>query len=210
MDWFRIVALISAGLSVLALLYHFILLVRTGRPVDYALRAGNTGRAIIYSITTAMSPSKKESAYLHLPAYGAGIFYHLGTFLSFLIFILLMTGISPTGHLRTAISIFLAVTSLSGIWILFRRFFNRGLRSLSNPDDYLSNLLVTIFQIMTVLALWSEAFIPVYFIEVSILLLYMPFGKLRHVVYFFAARYHLGYFFGYRGTWPPVRLKYRK
>jgi hypothetical protein len=39
-------------------------------------------------------------------------------------------------------------------------------------------------------------------------MLYIPAGKLRHTVYFFAARYHLGYFFGWRGVWPPGKVKY--
>jgi hypothetical protein len=30
----------------------------------------------------------------------------------------------------------------------------------------------------------------------------MPLGKLRHVVYYFAARYHLGFFYGWRNVWP--------
>jgi hypothetical protein len=41
-----------------------------------------------------------------------------------------------------------------------------------------------------------------YFIIAAVLWLYFPVGKLRHVVYFFAARYHLGFFFGRRGVWP--------
>ena len=30
----------------------------------------------------------------------------------------------------------------------------------------------------------------------------MPLGKLRHAVYYFAARYHLGFFYGWRNVWP--------
>jgi hypothetical protein len=46
-----------------------------------------------------------------------------------------------------------------------------------------------------------------YYLTYSLLMLYIPIGKLRHTVYFFAARYHLGYFFGWRGVWPPAKLK---
>jgi len=42
-----------------------------------------------------------------------------------------------------------------------------------------------------------------YNITATILFLYLPFGKLKHVVYYFAARYHLGFFYGWRNTWPP-------
>jgi nitrate reductase gamma subunit len=45
-----------------------------------------------------------------------------------------------------------------------------------------------------------------YFISI-ILFLYLPFGKLKHAVYYFAARYHLGFFYGWRNTWKPKKEK---
>jgi len=41
-----------------------------------------------------------------------------------------------------------------------------------------------------------------YYISSILLFLYMPLGKLRHAVYYFAARYHLGFFYGWRNVWP--------
>ena len=41
-----------------------------------------------------------------------------------------------------------------------------------------------------------------YYIITTILLLYMPVGKLKHLVYYFSARYHLGFFYGWRNVWP--------
>jgi hypothetical protein len=82
----------------------------------------------------------------------------------------------------------------------------KGLRDLSDPDDYISNLLVTIFQIMTGLVILMHRLVPAYFIMASLLLIYFPFGKLKHSIYFFAARYHLGFFYGWRGIWPPKQI----
>jgi hypothetical protein len=205
MDWYILVALGSLAICLASCLFHFLRLIKRGRPVDYAVPAGDTTKAVIYSFTGAMSPAKKESAYLHLPVYAAGILYHLGTFLSILIFFLLLAGVLPEGVLRGIISVFLILTTLSGLWILIRRAFERTLSSLSNPDDYISNGLVTLFQALTIAVLYSEHLQAAYFVAVSALMLYLPLGKLKHAVYFFAARYHLGYFFGYRGTWPPVK-----
>jgi hypothetical protein len=36
------------------------------------------------------------------------------------------------------------------------------------------------------------------------LFLYLPFGKIRHCVFFFSTRYHFGAFFGRRGVLPPA------
>jgi hypothetical protein len=79
------------------------------------------------------------------------------------------------------------------------------MRRLSNGDDFLSNLLVTVFQILTLFSLWIPGMIPFYFIYSGILFVYIPLGKLRHLLYFFAARFYLGWFYGKRGVWPPAR-----
>jgi nitrate reductase gamma subunit len=84
-----------------------------------------------------------------------------------------------------------------------KRMAKQQMRALSNPDDYISNLLVTVFQFVTALVLIDGSIIPSYFILASVLLLYVPLSKLKHTIYFFAARYHLGYFFGWRNVWPP-------
>jgi nitrate reductase gamma subunit len=80
------------------------------------------------------------------------------------------------------------------------------LRSLSSPDDYISNILVTLFQLLSGLVLLVPEAIPGYFIMASLLLLYFPIGKLKHAIYFFAARYQLGLFYGWRGVWPPKTM----
>jgi hypothetical protein len=61
---------------------------------------------------------------------------------------------------------------------------------------------VTLFQFLTLVMLVKEVFAPFYFLCASLLLLYLPMGKLKHALYFFAARYHLGFFYGWRGIWP--------
>jgi hypothetical protein len=55
---------------------------------------------------------------------------------------------------------------------------------------------------MTLAALLDGAFAAYYFIFAGVLFLYLPSGKLKHSLYFFAARYHLGFFYGWRGIWP--------
>ena len=77
------------------------------------------------------------------------------------------------------------------------------MRELSNPDDYISNFIVSVFHWATAGVLLSETLLSVYFLIAGILFLYIPVGKLKHTVYFFAARYHLGFFYGHRGVWPP-------
>jgi len=198
--WFVIGALIVCLISCV---YHFIRIINKGNPKDYSKPSGNIKSSIKYAYTGAMSPTKKESAFLYLPTYSAGMLYHVGTFLSILLFIFILFNILPSGIYRIMVSGLLALTALSGLAILIKRILKKELRLLSNPDDYLSNFLVTAFQFITAYSIFFEVIHPVYYIITGALLLYLPLGKLKHTVFFFAARYHLGYFFGWRGVWPP-------
>lgn len=207
MHWYQWLAIIGLGVCLLSCIYHFYRIISLGNPPEYARKTGHIGKAVRYSFTGAMSPKVKESAYMHMPTYLAGIIYHIGTFLAIFIFILALFGIWISGLVMYIAAGILVLSALSGFGILVKRISKKELSSLSNPDDYISNILVNAFQVFTALAMIDAGFIPAYFISSSILLLYFPLGKLKHAVYFFAARYHLGYFYGWRNVWPPRPIK---
>lgn len=205
MTWYQWVTLAALGVFLGTTTFHLIRLIQLGRPDDRAPTTGRVRSAVIYSMTGAMNPAKKESAFLHLPTYTAGLLFHLGTFLSLLLFFLIWFHISLPEAMVLLFCGFLALSVMCGFGILLKRISGRELRELSNPDDYISNLLVDLFQAGTLLSLIFPEVIPTYFIIASILFLYIPLSKLKHLVYFFAARYHLGFFYGWRGVWPPGR-----
>lgn len=210
MAWFQWMAVIALGVCLIALLLHFLRLIRLGKPYDLSKPAESAAAGIRYAFTGAMSPRRKESAYLHLPTYTAGLFYHTGTFLSFFLFFFILLEFLPKGWLAIAILILLVASASCGLAILIKRIVKKELYSLSNPDDFISNILVTLFQILTILLLinikllpsYSPPVIILYYLSFTLLMLYVPVSKLRHLIYFFAARYHLGVFYGRRGVWP--------
>ena len=202
MTWYRIISLIAFLICFISLAYHLIRLIKLGSPKDFSVKRGNLKSAITYSFVGGMNPLKKESAYLHLPTYTAGILYHIGTFISIAVFFLFLFHISFTYTIQWILICLLIASSVCGLGIFLKRITLKKLRFLSNPDDFISNILVTAFQIFTLIVLIKEIFAPYYFICVALLLLYLPLGKLKHSLYFFAARYHLGYFYGWRGIWP--------
>lgn len=205
MYWYQYLSLACLGICFVACLWHFIRLVRLGKPKDLSEKRGNIAKSLFYSYTTAMLPSNKESAYLHIPTFTTGIFLHLGTFLSLVLYIVFFFAVPESFHqwLTIALVAALAVSAVSGFSLFIKRIVSKKLRSLSNPDDYISNLLTTLFQAATILYLIYGSNVALYYyIMVSLLFLYLPVGKLRHVVYFFAARFHLGFFYGWRNTWP--------
>ncbi|MFA7361768.1 MAG: hypothetical protein WC139_12105 [Candidatus Kapaibacterium sp.] len=199
---YKAISLSAFLICFIVLSFHFLRLIRLGSPKDYSNKRGNLKAAIGYSFIGAMNPLKKESAFLHLPTYTAGLLYHTGTFVCFALYFLLLFDISFSNTIQWILVCLLTASSLSGLGIFVKRIALRKLRNLSNPDDYVSNLIVTDFQILTLIVLVEKSFSPYYFICISLLFLYLPLGKLKHSLYFFAARYHLGFFYGWRGVWP--------
>jgi hypothetical protein len=161
---------------------------RYGRRRVYAPAAGDPAAGVRYAFTGAMLPWAKESVRENPGSYAAGIAYHAGIAAAFaLVFV----------HARALAAIALAGAA-GGCILLAKRVVLPHLRGLSNADDFIANGLATAFAALAALAPrlapWAGA----------ALLAYAPFGKIRHCAFFFLSRYHLGAFFGRRGTFPPA------
>lgn len=183
-------------------IFKIIKLVSAGTPNDPSQPIGKIGPAIIYSFTGAMSPSKKESAYLHFPTYVAGIIFHIGTFMVFFWTVVQFFNINIFPFLIYTFFIFLLISCTCGLSIFIKRLFNRKLRSISNLDDFVSNLIVTGIHALTAITLMQNSFVSYLYIYSGLLFMYIPISKLRHSIYFFPARVQLGIFYGHRGVWP--------
>ena len=210
---------------------QFFRLIKLGAPKDLSEKSGNVTAGIIYANIGSMSPVQKESAYKHLPTYTAGILFHIGSFIALFCFLLLFFDLVSNDvvskfffwHILISLFIaaFLLLTSCCGIGLIIKRLVSKKLRPISNADDYISTGLVTLFHLISALLFIIFAFheyfhlyfsskihegiICTYFLVATLLFLYLPLGKLKHVVYYFSARYHLGFFYGRRGTWPPKK-----
>lgn len=221
MAWYFWMALAALLICAAQFIAKFIRLVKLGAPKDLSEPKGKVSDGVRYSITTAMLPQNKESAYLHLPTYVAGILYHIGTFLSFLLFVWIFVAFAigiytphdnianyheylRIGHLVAACVLF--VTAACGFSVLIKRFVSKELRFFSSFDDYFSNIITTFMQLATAILLLYPQTVVWYCVVMTLVFLWMPIGKTKHLLYFFAARYHLGFFYGRRGVWPPAKL----
>jgi hypothetical protein len=180
-------------------------LIKRGAPKDLAKASGSVSKGVTYSFMQAMMPHNKESAYLHLPTYGAGIIYHAGTLLSLMAFVWFFVStffVWPTPKIVALICcVALAGAACCGIALFCKRIIKRELRALSCADDYISNGLTTLFQLLTACYFVCNHPLP-YYIVTTLFFLWLPIGKTRHLLYFFAARFHLGFFYGRRNVWP--------
>lgn len=203
MYWFEWIALVALAICLAGLAQHVIRLIRLGIRDDYSARAGNPVAGVAYSFTGGMDPRNKESAYLNLPTYVSGVIFHIAVFAAIVLFFLLLSGINPVQPVSLILSVVTFSGAVTGIGMLIKRVTNKKLRYLSNADDYISLMLVIIFLTLAGFTLLFPVVYPAFMLASALLLLYMPLGKLRHAVYFFAARIHLGRFYGWRNVWPP-------
>ena len=156
MYWYHWTTILALSICLSVLFWHFIRLIRLGKPKDYSRKSGSVTEGIVYSSTKAMV-DHKESAYLHIPTYFAGMVYHIGTFVSLFLYVFFLLNIliqiALPQWLVWIIAAGLLVSSFCGFSLFMKRLLLKSMRSLSNLDDYLSNLLVSLFQLFTLLNL---------------------------------------------------------
>jgi hypothetical protein len=186
----------------LRMVYRALLCRRTR---DLAEPRGSTSPAVLYSLTAAMAPWKKESARLHPGIYTLGVVYHMGIFLGFLWLVMLFAGLRLPELVIDPATVIFACAALCGIVLLARRVASADLRYISGPDDYFSNCFVTGFLVLAALSLQHPGTVKAFFVYAGLVFLYIPVGKLRHAIYFVPARLYLGLFYGRRGVWPANR-----
>ncbi|MDY6863807.1 MAG: hypothetical protein SV062_12580 [Thermodesulfobacteriota bacterium] len=111
---------------------------------------------------------------------------------------------------KTVVLIFQIIVAcglLVGLYRLYRRLSNPVMRAISTPDDIFSLLLLDAFLISALFAIpnnyeKSEWPLIIFFIMTTFFLIYVPFSKISHYLYYPFTRFYLGKTFGRRGTYP--------
>jgi nitrate reductase gamma subunit len=98
-----------------------------------------------------------------------------------------------------------AVGGLIGVSRLVRRIVRPEMRVISSPDDYFSLVMLTVWMGAACLAvpMTNELPIVVFFLLTTFFLIYVPFSKISHYIYWPFIRFYVGKHFGHRGVYPP-------
>jgi len=99
----------------------------------------------------------------------------------------------------------LAAAFLVGAWRLYRRVFDPRMRLISSLDDYFSLILMILFFLLALLAVPNDYHrrewpLILFFTLTAFFLVYVPFSKLGHYLYYPFTRYFLGRTMGHRGV----------
>jgi len=157
-------------------------------------------RGVLYAFTLGMAPWEKESGRLHWVAYIRGVLFHVGVFMAFpVLFATPWLAAIPRWIIWIAVAItgLGAVTGFIGVAM---RWADKNERALSVPDDYFSVALTAVFVTLAFLTLLAPAALPFFYIVTAVMMVYLPFSKIRHCVYFFYAKFFFGQGFGHRGV----------
>lgn len=198
MEILRWTVLGAAAWCVVALAWQYRAMKRFGARRLHAPAAGREAEGIRYAFTAGMAPGAKESVRMNPVSYALGMAYHLGVFAGLALLAMDLAG-APSFRILGAAAL---LGACGGAALLVKRGVTRWLRSLSHPDDYLSNALATAFALLAGLAAYAPSLMPTWRVVGALLFLYAPLGKIRHCVFFFPTRAHFGAFFGRRGVLP--------
>jgi len=103
---------------------------------------------------------------------------------------------------------------LVAVYRIFRRALRPVLRLVSSPDDYFSLFLLTVWFALGVVtqayiagaaAFQKENYLIAYLLLTSFFLLYVPFSKISHYLYYPFSRWWIGKALGHRGSYPYSR-----
>ncbi|MFG0251706.1 MAG: hypothetical protein ACF8NJ_02395 [Phycisphaerales bacterium JB038] len=173
---------------------------------DFSRQQGRPGKGVVYNFTHAMLPANKESVRHHPGKFAIGMGLHVGA-LAALLNALVLAINADLGVMLLAVVNWLALLGLVMAVALFvRRPLDPNLRAMSSPDDYLAIAATCGLLAVTAIAPHYQAGLVVMLLYASAVFVYMPLGKLRHAVFFFAARANYGRRLGYRGVYPPAPM----
>lgn len=195
--------LLAGAWAILALVFLYLKAKAYGQRTLYSKPAGDSAKGVIYAFTKGLAPWAKESVRMNLPAYAAGMAFHAGVFNAFGLLFAAIFGLELPTSLAFLARILLLGGVIGGFSLFGKRVFKPQLRGLSCPDDFVANLLSSLFVLLALAWTFSPSLEGVWMSEGILLLVYAPLGKIRHCCFFFTTRYHLGAFFGRRGTYPP-------
>lgn len=169
-------------------------------------------RGVLYSWFIIAMPWEMESTRRKFFLYSQFVLFHLAVVaaiaLSFIIpywpQLLELPGVVPALHA------FIGAGFLVGVLRIIRRVGNGYLRAISSPDDYFSLFLLTVWFAFAFLSVpnrleQGETVLLIYFYLTAFFLLYVPFSKISHYLYYPFTRYWFGKSMGYRGTYPVRR-----
>ncbi len=196
----------ALAFTVLAYLIKIRLLLKLPTVVDSTPPRGNEIQGIRYAYLTLAMPRAVESqrrdwsSYFEFAGLHIAIAFNLGVAVAFPFLHEAMRKPSVIFTLQWILTLGAGI----GIIRLANRLTRSEMRAISSLDDYFCLSMLTIWMLAGIPAFSqeSEAGLLAFYLLATVFLMYMPFSKISHFVYWAFLRYYLGKHFGHRGVYP--------
>jgi len=168
--------------------------------------------SILHSWFNVAQPWAMESSRRNLFLYIQFVIFHLGVVAAIALSFVIPygPGLLESAALVKTIQVLCFSAFLVAVIRIFRRLGSAHMRAISTPDDHFSLLLLTVWFLFAGLAApnnyaGGETVLMIYFWMTAFFLVYVPFSKISHYLYYPFTRFYLGKTLGRRGVFPIVR-----
>ncbi len=209
----------ETALAVMAMVYivRLIWLTRfaAGRERQAPTGLGDTSarKGFLYSWANIAMPWAMESTRTKIFVYMQFVVFHLGVTASIALLFTISFGYGgdPLPVWMAGIfRIIIGAAFIVGIMRIIRRISSKYMRAISSPDDHFSLWLLTIWFGFSFFAAPNNTadgdwHLITFFLMGSFFLVYVPFSKISHYLYYPFTRYYIGKSLGHRGVYPLKR-----
>ena len=166
-----------------------------------------------YSLSLVLKPGEMESTRKKPGMYAQFAVLHIGLFSSIALSFIIpyAPGILESSTVVLLLQAVFAGAFVVGLMRIYRRISNEYIRAISSPDDHFSLILLTAWLAFAFLAVPNdiskgEGIQLAYFFLTAFFLVYVPFSKISHYIFYPFHRTYIGRHFGRRGVYP-IRTK---
>jgi hypothetical protein len=176
-------------------------------------RNASSFKGIVYSWANIAMPWSMESTRRMVFFYVQFVVFHLAVAanISMSVIIPYVPGLIKPMIVVRLLQILFAAAFLIGCYRMFRRLSHPAIRLISTPDDFFSLGLLTVWCFVSIFAVpnrpdLGEGPLMGYFIMTAFFLVYVPFSKISHYLYYPFTRFYFGRTMGHRGVYPIKRI----
>ncbi len=163
----------------------------------------SASRGARYSLLNIAMPWAMASTRGHPFFYVQFVAFHIGVAASILMSLLIPYTPGLLAGKAIVFQVIFAAAFAVGVARLVRRISNPYSRSISSPDDYFSLALLIVWLVFSFFAApnRSRPALLGYFLLTAFFLMYVPFSKISHYLYYPFSRWYLGRTLGHRGVY---------
>ncbi len=203
-----------AALLFMAIVYtaRLVWLFRFKSSREQTFREGSERAGIAYSFLNIALPWAVESSRKKPVLYIQFVVFHIGVAAAIAATFIIpyAPGVFEVRAVALTFQIVLGAAFIVGLMRFYRRLRTPAVRLISSADDYASLLLMILYFALAILAIPndyrnSEWPLLLFFGLTAIFLVYVPFSKIGHYIYYPFAHFFLGRSLGRRGVFPVKR-----